>query len=72
MTPYYEKDGITIYHGDCIDVLPTLRCDRVAATITDPPYGINTKSDGTGKINPEKGVDSGFAGVLDFALRSDK
>jgi hypothetical protein len=24
MTPYYEQDGITIYHGDCREVLPTL------------------------------------------------
>ncbi len=21
MTPYYEKDGITIYCGDCVDVM---------------------------------------------------
>ena len=24
MTPYYEQDGITIYHGDCREVLPTV------------------------------------------------
>lgn len=29
-------DGITIYHGDCLDVLPTL--DAVDHVITDPPY----------------------------------
>lgn len=34
--PYYEQDGITIYHGDCRDVLPTL--ERVDHVITDPPY----------------------------------
>lgn len=35
MKPYYSKDGIEIYHGDCRDVLPTLSvCDLV-----DPPYG---------------------------------
>lgn len=40
MQPYYHDDaaGITIYHGDCRDVLPTVpACDVV---ITDPPYGI--------------------------------
>ncbi len=37
MTPYYDEDGITIYHGDCRDVLPTLS-DRVDAVITDPPF----------------------------------
>lgn len=38
MTPYYDNSGITIYHGDSRDVLPTLsRCDLL---LTDPPYGI--------------------------------
>lgn len=36
MNPYYDKDGITIYHGSCLDVLPTL--DAVDHVITDPPY----------------------------------
>jgi site-specific DNA-methyltransferase (adenine-specific) len=40
----------TLYLADCMDVLPTL--ERVDAVITDPPYGINTKSDGSGKLNP--------------------
>ncbi len=29
------KDGITIYHGDCLEVLPTLTGDVL---ITDPPW----------------------------------
>lgn len=36
--PYYDEGGITIYHGDSRDVLPTLGGD-VAAVVTDPPYG---------------------------------
>jgi site-specific DNA-methyltransferase (adenine-specific) len=36
--PYYEHGGITIYHGDCRDVLPTLASDSVAAVLSDPPY----------------------------------
>lgn len=36
MTPYYEHAGITIYHGDSFDVLPTL--SGVGAVVTDPPY----------------------------------
>lgn len=36
MTPYYDEDGITIYHGDCLDVLPAL--SQVDHVITDPPY----------------------------------
>lgn len=38
MKPYYEQDGITIYHGDCREVLPTLA--PVDLLLTDPPYGI--------------------------------
>jgi len=40
MTPYYEQDGVTIYHGDCRDVLPTL--PSVALVVTDPPYVFET------------------------------
>jgi site-specific DNA-methyltransferase (adenine-specific) len=36
MTPYYEQDGITIYHGDCFDVLHDL--SGIGAVVTDPPY----------------------------------
>lgn len=38
MKPYYEQDGITIYHGDCREILPTL--GPVDVLVTDPPYGI--------------------------------
>jgi DNA modification methylase len=39
MKPYYEHAGITIYHGDCREILPSLpKCDLL---LTDPPYGIN-------------------------------
>lgn len=37
MKPYYDEGGITIYHGDCRDVLPAL--GSVDAVLTDPPYG---------------------------------
>jgi hypothetical protein len=37
MTPYYQQDGITIYHGDCLDVLPRLSV-LPSVLITDPPY----------------------------------
>jgi DNA modification methylase len=34
--PYYEQDGITIYHGDCREVLPAIA--PVDFTFTSPPY----------------------------------
>lgn len=36
--PYYDEDGITIYHGDCREILPELA--PVDLVLTDPPYGI--------------------------------
>ena len=38
MKPYFEEDGITIYHGDCREVLPTL--GLIDIVLTDPPYGL--------------------------------
>jgi site-specific DNA-methyltransferase (adenine-specific) len=40
MQPYYEQDGITIYHGDARDVLPILEAGSVDVVVTDPPYGV--------------------------------
>ncbi len=37
MKPYFQDEHITIYHGDCRDVLPEI--DPVDVVITDPPYG---------------------------------
>ena len=36
MKPYYEEDGITIYHGDCRDILMRLR--GYDTVITDPVW----------------------------------
>lgn len=36
MTPYYQDDSCTIYHGDCFDVLFDL--SGIGAIVTDPPY----------------------------------
>ena len=36
MNPYYQDEAVTIYHGDCRDILPSL--GKVDAVVTDPPY----------------------------------
>jgi site-specific DNA-methyltransferase (adenine-specific) len=38
MTPYYQDEWATIYHGDCREVLPQIS-ERVNLCVTDPPYG---------------------------------
>ena len=39
MKPYCDHGGITIYHGDCREILPQL--EPVDLLLTDPPYGVN-------------------------------
>jgi DNA modification methylase len=38
MRPYFDEDGITIYHGDCREILPQIA--PVHLVLTDPPYGL--------------------------------
>ena len=53
--PYYQDDAVTIYHGDCREILPHL--EPVDLVLTDPPYGISykgcpaSKSKGLGVIH---------------------
>lgn len=45
MRPYYERSGVTIYHGDCREVLPVIA--PVDLLLTDPPYGIGFAAEPT-------------------------
>lgn len=45
MTPYYDEDGITIYHEDCAEVMWSLDSSDVSLVLTDPPYGISLATD---------------------------
>lgn len=48
-----EQIGLaTLYLGDCREMFAEIGTGTVAAVVTDPPYGINTKSDGMGKLSP--------------------
>ena len=38
MNPYYQDSAVTIFHGDCREILPQL--EPVDSIITDPMYGI--------------------------------
>ena len=42
VTPYYEHAGITIYHGDCREVLAQLGAGSVDLVFTSPPYNLGT------------------------------
>ncbi len=43
MTPYYSDGSVTIYHGDCREILPDVRADLV---VTSPPYNRGARIDG--------------------------
>ncbi len=43
MTPYYQDDHVTLYHGDCLDVLETL--DAASAFVMDPPYASGSRTE---------------------------
>lgn len=36
MTPYFEVDGVTIYHGDALELLPAIPLNDLV--LTDPPF----------------------------------
>jgi len=35
------KDGVALYHGDCLDVMLAIEPESVDLVLTDPPYGIS-------------------------------
>jgi site-specific DNA-methyltransferase (adenine-specific) len=47
LKPYYDEDGITIYHGEAMRVLESLPDHLASVVIADPPYssGGMTRSD---------------------------
>lgn len=47
-TPYFERDGITIYNADCLDVIPLLSC--VDITFSSPPYNTIAATAATGMM----------------------
>jgi DNA modification methylase len=47
MKPYYQDNAVTIYHGDCREILPQL--EPVDLVLTDPPYGTEACGGGYGR-----------------------
>lgn len=58
-------DGVTLYLGDCRDILPTL--GKVDAVVTDPPYGIGH----SGTRSPRKSISSTGRRQVSVAIHGD-
>jgi DNA modification methylase len=72
--PYYQDDLVTLYHGDCREILEWLEADVL---VTDPPYGIAWeqpayrtvgKSEGTRTKKHDGILNDGDLGVRDAAI----
>jgi site-specific DNA-methyltransferase (adenine-specific) len=61
--PYYDEDGITIYHGDCRELDAWDIAGGVM--VTDPPYGMAHRSGMAGKFG-----DCAIEGDADTATRN--
>ena len=44
MKPYYRDEYVTIYHGDCRVLMPSIIDETFDLLLTDPPYGIGESS----------------------------
>lgn len=73
MKPYYEADGITIYHGDCVDLWPLM--PTIDHAIFDPPYSdyVHSKSRRGGSDAPPldgsgRSVPASFSRVKEFGF----
>lgn len=59
MTPYYADALVTLYHGDCREILPTLESGSVRLLWTDPPYGHGNQQDDLQAARKRAGVKGG-------------
>jgi site-specific DNA-methyltransferase (adenine-specific) len=71
MSLYYADERVTLWHGDCREVLPTFGDRSVDCVITDPPY--TERTHGMAKTNKGAGHGVravGFDAITDADLRA--
>jgi site-specific DNA-methyltransferase (adenine-specific) len=64
MTPYYDEDGITIYLGSC----RSFEWPEASVLVTDPPYGINYRTNQARHVLPRSIVGDSDTGLRDWVL----
>jgi DNA modification methylase len=40
VNPHFSDDSVTVWHGDCLDVMREMPDNSVDSIVTDPPYGL--------------------------------
>lgn len=43
LTPYYDKNNVTIYNGDCLEVMKQFKDKSFDLVLTSPPYNMRTR-----------------------------
>lgn len=61
--PYYERDGIVIYHADCREILPLLEPGSIDLVLTDPPYSDDVHAGARTRNNDNPGALIDFASI---------
>ena len=75
MKPYYQDSAVTIYHGDCLEVLRQMASNSTDACVTSPPYNIgchhreNKRHNPYSDSMPEKEYQSWQVDVLEEVRR---
>ncbi len=69
MKPYYQDNAVTIYHGDCREILPQL--EPVDLVLTDPPYPEDDRFNGSFELIAEVATETFKLARPDSWLVSD-
>lgn len=65
-SPYYDDGEVTIYHGDCLEILPHI--ENVDITVSSPPYNQlqHTDAKGSGMHKGNRWLDKSANGYRSF------
>ena len=55
--PFFQSESVTLYRGDCMDVLAGLESDAYDAVVTDPPYSSGGRNQATARNTVAKAAD---------------